>query len=363
MANLEEARQQIDEIDRQMTELFEQRMAAVANVALYKQKHNLPVLHPAREEEVVAKGTARLRTPALAPYYASFIRHTMGLSRQYQTQILGQNVVAYQGAQGGFGHSVAGALFPLGSLLATPTFEGVFNLVENGEAAYGVVPFENSTTGDVSGILDLCQAHSCYVTAMYDLPVTQNLLALPGATLGDIKTVVSHPQALEQSKRFLQSLGAAQKPYANTATAAQYVAATGDKTIAAIASLEAAELYGLVPLAQNIATEASNATRFIVLSKQMPTLGDRFSLLVTIENKVGQLAKIIEIISAHGFDMENIKSRPQPHRPWEYYFYIELVGAQNTAEAQNMLASLAKTCLSVRLLGIYHRAAPNAQKI
>lgn len=360
MANLEETRHLIDEIDRQMAHLFEQRMAAAAEVAAYKKQHGLPVLNPAREEDVVAKNTARLANPALAPYYADFIRYTMGLSRQYQTQILGRGTAAYQGAPGGFGHFVATALFPHGQAVASPTFEEVFTLVENGQAACGVVPFENSTTGDVSGVLDLCYAHHCYITAMYDLPVTQNLLALPGAALGDIKTVVSHVQALEQSKRFLQSLGATQQPYPNTATAARYVAQSGDKSLAAIASLEAGELYGLVPLAQNIATEASNTTRFIVISKEMPTQGDRFSLLVTVENKVGQLAKIIETIAAHGFDMENIKSRPQPHRPWEYYFYIELVGAQNTAEAQNMLAEMQKVCVSVRMLGIYQRVAPKA---
>lgn len=358
MASLDDTRKKIDEIDGKMAELFEQRMAAAAEVAHYKIQHALPVLNAAREDEVVAKNTARLADVSLAPYYADFIRYTMGLSRQYQTHILGKNTVAYQGAAGGFGHFVASSLFPHGQLTAAPTFEEVFRLVDSGQAATGVVPFENSTTGDVSGVLDLCYTYPCYVTAMYDLPVTQNLLGLPGAKLGDIKTVVSHVQALEQSKRFLQSLGVHRQPYANTATAAQHVAQTKDKTLAAIASIEAGELYGLVPLATNIATEASNTTRFIVISKEIPEQGDRFSLLVTIENKVGRLAKVIETIAAHGFDMENIKSRPMPKRPWEYYFYIELVRRHDADETRSLLEDIGKVCLSARMLGIYNRATP-----
>lgn len=355
MEILEDIRRQIDEIDAQFTVLFEKRMELTMSVAQYKKEHNLPILNTTREEQVVAKNVARLQNQELAPYYADFLRHTMKLSKQYQTKILAENTVAYQGLEGAFSHFVTTTLFPHGELISTPSFEDVFELVEEGKAAYGVVPFENSTTGDVSGVLDLCYAHNCYVTQMYDLPVMQNILAVEGATLADIKTVISHPQALGQSKRFLESLGVEQKPFSNTATAAKYVAEAGDTSLAAIASLEAGALYGLVSLANDIATEAGNTTRFIVISKKKPNDGNRFSLLVNLENKVGQLAKLIEIIAAHGFDMENIKSRPQPHHPWEYYFYIELVGSQNSPEGEQMMQEISSVCLSSRLLGVYNR--------
>lgn len=355
MANLEEIRQQIDTIDEELTILFEKRMNAVAEVARYKQENNLPVLNASREEQVIHKNVSRLKSPALAPYYADFLRYAMNISKQYQTEILSENTVAHQGVAGAFSHFVTTTLFPHGNLIATPTFEDVFTLVEDGKANFGIVPFENSTTGDVSGVLDLCFAHDCYITQMYDLPVVQNILGINGAQLCDIKTVISHPQALGQSKRFLESLGVQQTAFDNTATAAKYVAEQNDKTLGAIASLEAGALYGLVPLATDIATEETNTTRFIVISKKKPTVGNRFSLLINIENKVGQLAKLIETIAKHGFDMENIKSRPRPHRPWEYYFYIELVGTVQSAEGEALMQDIAKVSSSCRLLGIYTR--------
>lgn len=358
MNTLEQARQQIDAIDREMARLFEERMGVAATVAEYKRQNNLPVLDAAREEEVIAKNVQRLQNYQLKPLYQDYLKHLMGLSRQHQQQILGQGTIAYQGAPQGFGHMVAKQLYPHATLLPMATFADVFDAVQNEQTAFGVVPFENSSTGDVSGVLDLCYSHNCYITAMFDLPVSQNLLGLPGAHLPGITTVVSHVQALEQSKRFLNTLQVTLQPFANTALAAEYVAAQNNPALAAVASLEAGERYGLVPLAKDIATEADNTTRFIVISRQLTRQGDRFSLLFTVEHEVGSLAKAIQVIAAEGFDMESIKSRPIPKSPWQYYFYVELVGQADTQKTKTLLQSLQPVCRDVRLLGAYHRHSP-----
>lgn len=355
MNQLEQARQQIDSADKQIAALFEARMEAAAAIAQYKQANGLPVLDATREKAVIEKNLARLQSQTLAPLYEDFLQHLMGLSRQYQTQILGKGTAAYQGVEGGFGHEVMHSLFPHSKAVACPTFAAVFEAVEKGEAAFGVVPFENSNTGDVAGVLDLCYNHNCFVTAMYDLPVSQNLLGQPGATLADVRKVYSKAEALDQSKRFLEGLSIELVPYANTATAAKYVAESGDKSLAAVASLQAGELYGLIPLVKNISTEDDNTTRFIIITKEEPAQGDLFSLLVSVENQVGTLAKVIETITAEGFNMECIKSRPMHKRPWEYYFYIELVGAQAATKTEALLQKLDSVCLSARLLGRYNR--------
>lgn len=359
MLNLDEIRKQIDEIDKEMAALFERRMQVAADVAAYKRENNMPVLDAAREEAVVQKNVARLSNQEMAPYYEDYLRYLMGLSRQYQAKLLGRNTVAYQGAEGSFQHTVAKRLYPHADFRVCPTFADVFDAVENGNAMYGVVPFENSTTGDVSGVLDLCYSHNCYVVEMVDLPVMQNLLGLPAAKLADIKTVYSHEQGLEQSKRFLQSLGVQQQAFANTALAAKHVAEQGDVSLGAIASLEAGALYGLVPLAKDINTEEGNTTRFIIIAKEPVMRGNHFSLLVTIEDGVGVLSRVIQTIAKHRFDMECIKSRPMPKRPWEYYFYIELVGDVEADEAQAMLQELETVCLSVKMLGVYARMEQN----
>ena len=102
-----------------------------------------------------------------------------------------------------------------------------------------------------------------------------------------------------------------------------------------------------------INTDGDNTTRFIVLSREKPTAGNRFSLLFTVDNKPGKLAQVIQIIGASGFNMESIKSRPMPHVPFEYYFYVELVGDPTGDETAALLRQLDRTCRTVRLLGVY----------
>lgn len=354
---LEQARMRIDAIDCQMAALFAQRMDAVRMVAAYKQAHGLPVLDATREEAVVQKNLAHLGgtaedTAAIAAFYEDFVRHNMALSRQFQTRLLGQSTVAYQGVEGAFSHIALKTLFPHGDALAFATWAQVFDAVEKGEAASGVLPFENSFAGDVSEVMDLCFAHpNLLVQQMYDLPVSQNLLGLPGARISDVRTVLSHPQALSQSARMLESLGLATQSCANTAEAARHVAQTGDLSLAAVASRETAALYGLQVLVRDIQTSGENTTRFIVIGKRCAQAGNRFSLLFTIENAAGQLARVIQTISAMGVNMECIKSRPMAHLPWEYYFYSELVGNCPDAVAE----ALRDVCKSVRVLGVYTR--------
>ena len=353
MNELEAARTEIDAADREMAQLFCRRMRAVAQVAAYKKEHGLPVLDAAREDAVVQKNLALLPDASLRALYEDFLRHNMALSRAWQTAALGRNVVAYQGVEGAFSHIALKKLFPFGEERAYATWAQVVQAVLSGEAARGVLPFENSHAGDVSEVLDLCFAHpEICVSAVYDLPVSQNLLGVPGASLADVKRVLSHPQALEQSAKFIASLGLAAIPCANTAAAAMEVARRGDKALAAIASRETAQLYGLSLLASDVNESADNTTRFIVIQKgdaaALPA-GDRFSVLFTVVHEAGSLARVIAAIGALGYNMECIKSRPMPHRKWEYYFYTEMVGAPTEA----LLNAMRGVCRTVRVLGIY----------
>lgn len=352
---LEAARAAIDAIDGELCRLFAARMEEAAKIAAYKAEHGLPILDGGREEAVLAQNLSRLAGgDPLRPFYADFLRHNMALSRQYQARRLGLDTVAYQGAPGAFSHIALTRLFPQGRALALPTFAAVFRAVAAGEAAYGVLPFENSQAGDVSEVLDLCLEHpGLFIRSMYDLPVTQNLLALPGAALGGLKRVVSHPQALRQCAAFLQKLGLETLASPNTALAAQQVAQGGDPSLCAVASRETAALYGLNVLCPDISGAPDNATRFIVVGREPPTGGDRFCLLFTVRHQAGRLAKAIGAIGALGYNMESIKSRPLPHMAWEYYFYTELVGEPTEA----LFTALGAHCDTLRLLGRYERGA------
>ena len=356
MNQLEQARAQIDTVDRQMAALFEQRMAAVRQVIEYKQATGMPILDSGREAQVIEKNTAYIAEEVLRPYYADLLRAQMALSRQYQAYVLGRDVVAHQGAEGAYSHIALTRLFPRAKALSLATFDEVFDAVQDGRAAYGVIPFENSTAGDVSDVLDLLYNHSLYIVQMYDLPIRHNLLGVPGAHLRDVTDVYGHPQALRQSEAFLTKMGLATHAWPpqapNNALAAQYVAAQKDPTKAATASAEAAALYGLEVLAEDINTDSDNTTRFIVVGKEPPVGGDRFCLLFTVDNKPGALARVIQAVAEAGFNMECIKSRPRPHVPFEYYFYIEPVGAHQP-DRERLMERMSSICETVRLLGAY----------
>ena len=342
MDTLEQARAEIDAVDAQLAALFERRMAAVLSVAQYKQAHGLPIFDAAREAVVLEKAAARIRNAALRPYYKDHVQNMMNIAKQYEAEVLGRNRAAYQGVEGAFAHIALRALFPHAEA------------VSRGDTAHGVVPFENSHAGDVSAVLDLCYNHpELWVVDVYDLPISQNLLVLPGTQLAQLRHVYSHQQAIAQSETFLKQFRLPATAMPNTAMAAKFVAESRDPSKAAIASAETAALYGLEVLVPSINTDGDNTTRFIVLSREKPTVGNRFSLLFTLDNKPGKLAEVIQVIGRFGYDMESIKSRPLPHVPFDYYFYVELVGDPSADETAALLRELDHTCRTVRLLGVY----------
>ena len=195
---------------------------------------------------------------------------------------------------------------------------------------------------------------------MQDMPIQQDLLpGRKGAKLSTVRTVISHPQALAQSSVFLQQHGFATQSWINTADAAKHIAELNDPTVAAIASAETAELYGLDILAEGVNADGDNTTRFIVIerSAQPPVMtgeGQRLSLLFTARHKPGQLAVVLDQIGARGFNMECIKAALAPCT-FEYYFYVQLVcpAGCDAAACNSLLETLTGACSTLRLLGAF----------
>ncbi|MXQ72682.1 bifunctional chorismate mutase/prephenate dehydratase [Clostridiaceae bacterium DONG20-135] len=354
MDQLEQARVEINAIDKEMAALFERRMQAVNDVAAYKLAHQLPILDVSREQAVIRKNLEYLQDESLKPYFQQVLEMMMQVSRDFQKHKIGQRCVVYPGVEGAFSHIAAKQLFPEASLHQVYTFEEAFQAVECGEAEFGVVPFENSYTGEVGEVLDHLLYYDLHIQDVYDLKIQQNLLVLPGTDLADIKQVYSHPQAISQSRKFLDCYHWEVIPYTNTATAAKYVSETKDPSKAAIASGETAALYGLEILKEHINTSDQNTTRFIVISKQMRSFGNRFHILFTLRHDAGQLAKVMQLIAEYGFNMESIKSRPLHDQPWQYYFYVELDGNIADPHTADLLRALEKQCEKVKLLGAFN---------
>lgn len=263
--------------------------------------------------------------------------------------------VAYSGIEGAFAHIAADKIFPDACLVSYKNFEDAYKSVENGECEYAVLPIENSFAGEVGQVMDLIFTRPLQMVGVYAMQVNQNLLGVPGSRKEDIKTVISHPQALDQSAEYLKEYGIATKEAVNTARAAKEVAEMNDKSIGAVASLKTAELYGLTVLAENINKSNINQTKFAVLSKKEHKVenADVFSMMFTVKNEAGALARVIFEIGLHAINMRVIRSRPLKETPWEYYFYVELEGRENAEGVEHLIEKLNQTCDSLRILGYY----------
>lgn len=355
MTELEKARQTIDEVDKEIARLFEMRMCAVRTVAEYKAANGLPIFDGEREKAVIEKNTERIENDKLKGYFSALLTSFMDVSKKYQESILYGAKTAFCGTGGAFAGIAAKKIFPYGRAVAYGSFEDCYNAVLSGECESCVLPIENSYAGEVGQVIDLMFDGSLYVSGVYDMEIHQNLVGVKGAEIKDIKKVTSHPQALMQCAEYIKNNGFEAVQAENTAVAAKSVAESGDKTTAAIASAETAELYGLEILEKNINESAVNTTRFAVFTKNTAgqSGGGRFILLFTVNDRVGALAKAVNIICAHGFNMRVLRSRPVKNIPWQYYFYVEADGDRNSDECAKMLRELSVCCEKLKIAGHY----------
>lgn len=356
MNDLEKARGIIDNVDKEMAALFIQRMKAVETVADYKRKRGLPVLDTSREASVIEKNARLIEDSELRSHYICFLQSLMDISKQYQSSKLSGMKVAFCGVEGAFANIAAKRIFPTGNLVSFGDFASAYHSVLSGECDCCVLPIENSFAGEVGQVLDLMFSGSLYINGVYSLPVTHNLLGTKDAVLTDVKKVLSHPQALMQCSEYISKNGFKTEEVSNTAVAAKTVSELNHKDIAAIASRETAELYHLKVLDHDINESSTNTTRFAVFSRvERERIGanNKFILLFTVNNVVGALAKAVNIISSHGFDMRVLRSRPVKDVPWQYYFYVEAEGDQTSEEGQRMLRALSVCCDKLKVVGHY----------
>ena len=361
MSQLEETRKGISAIDKEMARLFVERMRLAGEVAAYKKANGLPVRDPEREAAVLDRNTRLVDDPVMQEYYIPFIKDLMSCSSAYQERLLEDMKVAYCGVPGAFAYVAAKRLYPTARLVPFQDFESAYKACESGLVDATILPLENSFAGDVGSVMDMAFSGSLYVNKMVDIEVCQNLLGVKGAVRGGVRKVVSHPQALAQCARYIRECGYEVLEMSNTAVAAKYVADLGDPSVAAIASSEAAELYGLEVLERRVNTSSGNTTRFATFTRtrNIPAshsrLDEHFILVFTVANEAGSLAKILNIIGSHGFNMCNLHSRPMKELMWNYYFFVELEGNVNTPDGDDLLLQLGSVCERFKLLGTYKR--------
>ncbi len=358
MSKLEDARKIINEVDQAMAALFAKRMEAVETVAAYKKERGLPVLDAAREEEVLRRNAEYIQKEELKSYYVNFLKSNMAISRRYQHRLLEGMRVAYSGVPGAFADIAARKIFPDGNALPYKDFKEAYEAVVSGECDCAVLPIENSYAGDVTQVMDLAFFGNLAINGIYDMEIVQNLVGLEGASVHDVREVYSHPQGLGQCADYIREHGFIAHEASNTAVAAKKVAEEGNCAIAAIASIETADLYGLKVLDKNINASSINTTRFAVFSRypnSNPLKDNYFVMNFTVKNEAGGLGKAISAIGDCGFNLRALKSRPSKDLIWEYYFFAEGEGNINSPAGEKMLAELQKHCSNLKVVGSFEK--------
>ena len=358
MTDLEKGRELINETDKEMARLFEQRMDAVKLVAAYKKEHGLPVEDLSREREMIKRNVAALENEEYRPYYVNFLQSVVNVAKNLQHRMLDGMRVAYSGVEGAFASIAAKRILPQATCVPCSSFRAAYEAVVNGQCDCAMLPVENSFNGDVGKVLDLAFFGPLYVSGVYDVEIVQNLLGVNGATVNDVKKVISHPQALGQCAAYITQHGFETQDAVNTAVAAKEVAELGRKDVAAIGSEEAAAKFGLVKLDSHINESSNNTTRFAMFTRaeKTPSKKDNhFILLFTVKNIAGALSQAISIIGEYGFNLKVLKSRPTKELIWECYFYTEGEGNIGSKEGKNMLNELRGCCNHIKVLGSFEK--------
>ncbi|MFQ9514870.1 MAG: bifunctional chorismate mutase/prephenate dehydratase [Eubacterium sp.] len=375
MRDLLESRKEIDEIDDNIIRLFERRMQVCKDVAEYKLNTGKPVLDRKRELDKIKT----LKEKASDGFYAhgveELFEQIMAMSRKMQYKLLTEEgvnddigfdiveelpmddiKVVYQGIPGAYQQQAAVEYFDgKAEYCSVPTFREAMKYVRDGKADYAVLPFENSSAGIVADVYDLLVEFQNYIVDTFDVKVEHCLCGLPGARIEDIKEVYSHPQALMQSKAFIEEHGWGTVNAANTAISARFISEQHDKSKACIASENAAEIYGLQILHKGINFNETNTTKFIIISRKKISRRNADHICISFEmpHKSGTLYQMLSHIIYNDLNMTSIQSRPIPEKKWEYRFYVEFEGKANQAGVINALSGINAEALNTKILGNY----------
>ena len=357
--DLADWRTRINELDNQILNLLNQRAEAALQIGNLKRRQGTPSYVPEREAEIVRLLSAGNRGPLTADNVAAIWREIVSACRALE----GPVTVAYLGPKATFTHQAAlGRFGAAADFQPARTIVDIFDEVERGRAAYGVVPVENSTEGAVNVTLDRLIDSETTICGEIYLEIAQQLLSR-ASDLGEIKRVLSHPQGLAQCRNWLAANLPEIATEETSSTAAAVEVAAGDPTVAAIAAELAGTLYGVPILRERIEDNRHNATRFLVIesvtrnqSKARPSGRDKTSILFAMKNEPGSLYRILEPFVRAGLNLTKIESRPAKIRAWEYVMFVDFEGHRETPAVAAALREIGERTLHLRVLGSYPAA-------
>ena len=374
--DLAELRIQLDEIDRQMVKLYEDRMELCRQVGEDKLKTGKRILDKEREKQKIQAVSALTHNEFNRTGVSELFEQIMAMSRKLQYQIINEKGghgnlpffavdkldtdkirVVFQGADGAYSQAAMHTYF--GEEIDSfhvDTLRDAMGAIEEGRADFAVLPIEISTAGIVSEIYDLLVEYENYIVGEQVIPIAHCLLGIPGTKIEDIEMVYSHPQSLMQSSRFLQEHPVwKQISMQNNAFATQKVAEDKNGRQAAIASAFAGKLYGLEVLQEAIQNDKNNSTRFIIVTNQKIFRKDagKVSICFEVAHESGSLYHALSHFIYNHLNVSKIESRPIEGRNWEYRFFLDFEGNLSDSAVKNALRGLREETINMKILGNY----------
>lgn len=376
--DLSEVRQSIDQVDDEIKNLYLKRMELVSKVTQAKKQTGKSTFDPEREKNIILRVTEDVE-PDKQVYLKRVFESLFETSKAYQTinsEYTSPTVVklknaiadgfkpfpvkakvACQGVEGANSGIAADKLFEIADITYFKNFEGVMNAVEKGFCKYGVLPIENSYAGSVNAVYDLMKEHKFYIVKSLRMPVYHNLIVNNGVKISDIKEIISHEQAINQCRKYLEKFpGVKITPVANTAVASKMVKDSGRTDLGALSSRECAEYYGLKILDADIQDSNSNYTRFIVIAKDLELFdgAKKLSIMTTLPHTPGSLYKLLAKFYSLGINLTKLESRPMTGANFEFMFYFDFEGDIKSQAVLNLIAELDVGAEAFTFLGAYN---------
>lgn len=369
--DLNQLRDSIDDIDSQILSLFMKRMDLCKGVAEYKKIHNMPVFQGGREQQIIQRIKDLTNDPNLENGTAALFTNIMDISKILQNRQLlsrgaeysytapdfsGASRIGCQGTSGANSETAARLLFGNKQPVFFRTFEDVFAAVQSGDVDYGVLPVHNSTAGSVNSTYDLMTKYSVYIVSETIVEINHCLAAKSIIPVDKVSRVFSHPQAIAQCCDFLTGNSLKTAEYGNTATAAAMVAESDpDDCIAAICSVDCANMLGLHIIAENIADCSLNRTRFVCIARNMQVMpeSDAISVMLTIPHTEGSLYRLLTKFYVNGMNLLRIESRPIKDGSFDAVFYLDFSGTIDDPNVKALMNDLAENLEYFRFLGTY----------
>ena len=356
---LKNLREKIDNIDDKIINLLNERGEIVISVGKLKEGLEMKVFQPHREGEIITRLTSKSEIFRKSSIEAIW-KEIMSASKVIQGLT---SKVGYLGPEGTFTHQAALSYFPKAGSEFIPANSSleIFESLEKDIITYGAIPIENSLQGTVRETLDLLIEKDVLIYGEITLRIIQNLISVKNSDISKIKTVISHPQALAQTRMWIKANIPNVKLVSvnSTAEAIRKVQEIDDESYAAVGTEFSSKLYNMKILSSNIEDNPMNFTRFLIISKRENDHKEgkiKTSIIFVTKHTPGALYSVLEIFADANINLLKIESRPRRRGRWEYIFLMDFEGNKDDPLIKNILEKMSDNVIWYKILGSYPMA-------